>query len=105
MASGDFFGLEVFAHEVVLYEGAALPSFVGHHASLPGSCALAFQFLDYPLLMVYASPEEPRWAIAAGMNAQVHQFGSGKSCIIQAEREELQYLLNEVRKPVQLRFE
>jgi hypothetical protein len=99
---GDYFGLEVFAHEVILYEHAALPflsptSAVPSQTSrLPGCCALSFQFLDYPLLMVYSSTEEPQWAIAAGLNAQLHQFGSGKSCVVQADREELQFLLDEV---------
>eukprot|EP00983_Pelagomonas_calceolata_P040321 1137563-Pelagomonas_calceolata.AAC.3 len=109
--SGDYFGLEVFAHEVVLYESAALPSLptsnpftTGRHASLPGCCALAFQFLDYPLLLVYANPyDEPQWAISGGANSQVHRFCSGKKTIIQADREELQFLLEEVgqeRNPV-----
>jgi len=87
--------LELFAHEVVLYESAALPYIRGQYAGMPGSCALAFQFLDYPTLLLHAS-EAPEFAVAAGVNAQIHRMGSGKSCVIQAVPEELAYLLNEV---------
>jgi len=115
----SYFRLEVFAHDVACEDGP------GSSSSLPPP-ALAFQFLDYPLLLVYASgsttsttsssnPSSSNPASAAAQRSGVteggsggggappssaplllHQFSSGKSCVIQADLEEMQFLLDEV---------
>ena len=84
----DYLLLEVYAHDVQF--DAALGSVVEHGASRT-PYALAFQFLDYPLLLTYARPG-PTFG-----SGSVIQFSAGKSCVLQEEAEELQFVLEKVR--------
>ena len=81
----DYFLLEVYVHDLQF----DVP--VQQDERAPAPLALAFQFLDYPLLLTYArSP-------GAFGSESVIRFSAGKSCILQEEAEELQFVLQQVR--------
>lgn len=94
----DYFLLEVYAHELVLHpEGVAAGQDESqqHRANPP--FALAFQFLDYPLLLSYAKPGSAGDAPAEPGRSLHIIFGSGKSCVLKEDVDELQYVLEKVR--------
>ena len=85
IAMSDYFLLEVYVHDLQF----DVP--VQQDERAPAPLALAFQFLDYPLLLTYArSP-------GAFGSESVIRFSAGKSCILQEEAEELQFVLQQVR--------
>lgn len=103
----DYFSLEVFVHALELSD----PSFVEATLGFPGAdafprvpYAVAFQFLDYPLLLVYA--REPALSVsgrgllepggAAWYPHDYLEFDGGKSCVLQADPDELAFLLEQV---------
>jgi hypothetical protein len=86
----DYFLLEVLAHELQLVGAGSATSL-----AVPGTAALAFQFLDYPLLLCYASQETSN-ASGQGHAAAALSFGAGKSCIFQEDADELRYVLEKV---------
>ncbi len=79
----DYFLLEAYVHDLTVGGGLA-------ESGSPSPLALAFQFLDYPILLSYAKQDSP-WSAE-----DVVQFSSGKSCILQEDLEELQYVLQKV---------
>ena len=80
----DYFLLEVYAHDLRLKEDIEVLR-NGHDPY-----ALAFQFLDYPLLLTYAN------GVSSFDSPNVIQFAAGKSCVLQEEQEELEYVLQKV---------
>lgn len=76
----EHFQLEVFAFDVELLDAKLRLT--------PSSLALAFQFLDYPLLLTYAGSSNP--------GGQIVNFSSGKSCIFTSDADELHFLLEQV---------
>ncbi|KAG1660349.1 hypothetical protein FOA52_014402 [Chlamydomonas sp. UWO 241] len=101
----DYFLLEVFSHGLALPEGAS-SSTVEAVQSSPGAghalspLALAFQFLDYPLLLTYGPPgggQAADWVASGDANPSITlAFGTGKSCIFQEELDELRFVLEKV---------
>lgn len=97
----NYYALEVYAFDVQFYsptqhlEGGLYTN-PSAHPRLP--YALAFQFLDYPLLLTYAS-QGPRDLQLNSWSGQppLYVFESGKSCVLQAEPAELEFLLEKVR--------
>lgn len=85
----DYFLLEVYVHDL------QFDTPVQQDERAPAPFALAFQFLDYPLLLTYASSS------ASFGSESVIRFAAGKSCILQEEAEELQFVLQQVRNPRQ----
>lgn len=100
----DYFLLEVYTHEL------KLPSSSGEHAAeavaalqaSPGTgasiapLALAFQFMDYPLLLTYGPPAGQGGARPGPQGSIAISFASGKSCVFQEDAEELQFVLEKV---------
>lgn len=84
----DYFLLEVYAHDVEF--DTALGPVVQDSDTTRTPYALAFQFLDYPLLLAYAQPG-PSFG-----SGSVIRFSTGKSCVLLEEAEELQYVLEKV---------
>ena len=102
---GDYFNLEVFVHALEMADPAFVEATLGFpdaHSFPRIPYALAFQFLDYPLLLVYA--KEP--ALQASALSQQDQpypfdyvtFDSGKSCVLQSDPQEMQFLLEQVSR-------
>ena len=87
----DYFLLEVYAHDLQ-FDAALGP--VVQQDDPRTSFALAFQFLDYPLLLTYAQ-SGPSFG-----SASVIRFSAGKSCVLQEEADELQYVLQKARQLV-----
>lgn len=102
---GDYFSLEVFVHAVELTDPAG--AFAEATWGAPDAAAfpripyaVSFQFLDYPLLLVYAKePVLQASALAYAQHAYPHDylaFDAGKSCMLQADAGEMQFLLEQV---------
>lgn len=88
----SYFALEVFAVDAVVYPDVLVQD--GYDSG--SQVSLAFQFLDYPLLVVHAGSEaQPAWGSAE--RAAKHSFASGKSCVLQADPDELAFLSEQVR--------
>ena len=85
----NYFLLEVYAHDLRLRVDVEEVLRNGH-----APFALAFQFLDYPLLLTYANGG-PSFG-----SPLVIQFEAGKSCVLQEEHEELEYVLQKVAYPI-----
>ena len=79
----DFFLLEVYTHDLKFDLVIGDQVLQQRHASY----AIAYQFLDYPLLLTYANG-------GGGFGSQsVIQFHAGKSCVLQEETEEIEFVL------------
>jgi hypothetical protein len=104
MEGEAYFALEVFAHNLH-FTNQSTDSLLAGAGSWPTSnagfprmpFALAFAFLDYPLLICYAN-EAPHDLARSGSATSYGSlaFGSGKSCILSADPGELQFLLEQV---------
>lgn len=84
--------LDVFIYDLAVSRqlDALVPLRGAAPAHLPPSpYAVAFQFLDYPLILVYPKPQ-PMPALGE------YLFESGKSCTLQANTAELSFLLDKV---------
>lgn len=84
----DYLLLEVYTHDVQ-FDASLGPVVQQDTTRTP--YALAFQFLDYPLLLTYAHTG-PSFG-----SGSVIRFFAGKSCVLQEEAEELQYVLEKVK--------
>lgn len=92
----SYFTLEVYVHDVVVAQGV-FGSELAYRQDAQAPYALSFQFLDYPLLLVYAGGEA--WTGVSGpidVNSTVYNFSSGKSCVFQADAGELAFLVEQV---------
>jgi hypothetical protein len=112
----DYFLLEVFSHGLALPGGpdgtpsSGTDSVIHAVQASPGAghalspLGLAFQFLDYPLLLTYGPPgggHPSDWAATTqsdGSPGVAIAFGTGKSCIFQEELDELRFVLEKVRQ-------
>ncbi|GIL75813.1 hypothetical protein Vretifemale_5534, partial [Volvox reticuliferus] len=97
----DYFNFEVFVHALEFAD----PAFVEATFGLPDSTqfpvipyAVAFSFLDYPLILVYAK----HGALGTSTFSETFptyydfiSFDSGKSCMLQADAEEMQFLIDQ----------
>ncbi len=82
------FSLQVYAEDVTLLGNSV--------AQAPSHLALAYQFLDYPLLLVYPRAVAAAWTDASTHGTQV-LFKSGKACILEADAGELSFLTGQVQ--------
>lgn len=83
--AAGLFVLDVFVHSVELRTSNEVPP-----------CAVGFQFLDYPVLMVYGkAPQQPK---ALDAKPQTLPFSAGKSCVFKADPDEIQFLVQQVRR-------
>ncbi|KXZ56185.1 hypothetical protein GPECTOR_1g16 [Gonium pectorale] len=97
----DYFNFEVFVHALEFADPAFVEATLGqpdstHFPVIP--YAIAFNFLDYPLILVYA--KQGALDTTPGIGAfpgylDFVTFDSGKSCILQADAEELQFLVEQ----------
>jgi hypothetical protein len=76
----DYFLLEVYSHELEMGEDDG-----AHNHEF----ALAFQFLDYPILLTYATSSK-------SYSTSIIKFATGKSCILQEDQEEIRYVIQKV---------
>jgi hypothetical protein len=92
------FVLEVFVHDCAIaadVDEAVRQQPSSGFPALPW--AVAFQFLDYPVLVCYASAgPEPQ----PGSSAVTYTFTTGKSCMLQADAAEMEFLLEQVGRQV-----
>lgn len=86
--ANGLFVLDIFVHTVELTNN--LTQQTTEHAK--NQFAVGFQFLDYPILVVY-SKEAP----AGGKKPRLLEFASGKSCVFKADADEIQFLIQQVR--------
>ncbi|GLI65536.1 hypothetical protein VaNZ11_009094, partial [Volvox africanus] len=97
----DYFNFEVFVHALEFAD----PAFVEATLGLPDSTqfpvvpyAVAFSFLDYPLILVYAKHgalETSSFSETFPTYYDFISFDSGKSCMLQADAEEMLFLINQ----------
>lgn len=99
----DYFNFEVFVHALEFADPAFVEATAGPALSgdFPSACpyAVAFNLLDYPILLVYA--KQPMLDTSAAWPpppVDLIDFQSGKACMLQADAEELQFLVEQVRR-------
>lgn len=82
------FVLRIFAHELTLLRGShVIETLFSDGGELS---ALAFQFLDYPLVLV-----RPR-GLSPDNSSGVVPYRAGKCCVLQADANKLSFLLKQV---------
>lgn len=102
----DYFNFEVYVHALEFPD----PGFVEATRGFPDSgafpvtpYAVAFSFLDYPVILVYSK----HGALdTTAVDALPHfpgvfdflSFDSGKSCILQADADEMRFLVEQVSR-------
>eukprot|EP00798_Chlamydomonas_sp_ICE-L_P008184 gene8184-1442_t len=103
MASLSYFSLEVYIHDLEVKNEVMLMSddVEGQQTKSGGfprmPYAITFQFLDYPLLLCYASK-----CVNTPDARASYVFESGKSCMFQADSNELDFLVKQVPMYVSL---